>query len=53
MLHLSNVPRFDMTVMCLPSRDKEALRVLWDQAAEVIAQGAGIDASGLRKSYRL
>ena len=56
LLHLSQVPRFGMTVMCLSSKDKEVLRVLWDQAVGVLAlglRGAGVDTVALRKSYRL
>jgi len=42
--------------MCLSSKDKEVLRVLWDQAVGVLAlglRGAGVDTVALRKSYRL
>ena len=54
--YLTRVPRFDMTAMCLPSKDKEALRILWDQAEGVLALGLGgmdVDMAGLRKAYRL
>lgn len=61
--HLSKVPRFDMAVMCLPSRDKAALRDLWDRAVQslkVVAQGehdvtggSGLDIEALKAAYKL
>lgn len=31
---LPNVPRFDMALMCLPGKEKTALKGLWDAALE-------------------
>ena len=55
LLNLSKVPRFDMTVMCLPSRDKAVLRPLWDEAAGGLALALGGDGAEdrLKKAYRL
>ena len=54
LLHLSKVPRFDMTVMCLPSRDKMVLKDMWDKAVKVWALSTlEVDLDSLRKAYKL
>ncbi|KAK9829846.1 hypothetical protein WJX72_008240 [[Myrmecia] bisecta] len=52
---LSQVPRFDMTLMCLPSRDKAALRSEWDAVGSLMDMDSPLTASfmALRKRFRL
>lgn len=62
LLHLTKVPRFDMTAMCVPGRDREALKPLWDAAVssgaalgevQAALAAGGTDQEALRKKYRL
>ena len=49
---LTKVPRFEMTAMCLPNREKAGLRLQWDAAAAsepAIAPQLG----ALRAKYKL
>jgi hypothetical protein len=46
---LTKVPRFDMTVMCIPGRDKVALGEAWSTAFK---DNSEIEIINLRKLYR-
>lgn len=50
---LSKVPRFELTVMCLPTREKQQLKELWEAAALLMRKPDAAAIQGLRKSYRL
>lgn len=47
------VPRFDMMVMCLGSKDKAVLRQLWDQAEAAVEGEAHEQLASVRSKYRL
>ena len=51
---LLQVPRFEMTMMCLSREDRAALGSAWDDAASH-TKGAGLQAelSALKKVYKL
>ncbi|GAX82605.1 hypothetical protein CEUSTIGMA_g10031.t1 [Chlamydomonas eustigma] len=46
---LTKVPRFDMTVMCIPGRDKVALGEAWSAAYK---DNSNIEHQSIRKMYR-
>lgn len=51
---LANVPRFEMTMMCLSKPDKAMLRSAWEDAAKSASNPAAqTDIAGLRKAYKL
>ena len=50
---LPRVPRFDMTVMCLPAREKRELGQLWDSAVADLAPEAGGQLQRLRSAYKV
>lgn len=50
---LSRVPRFDMTVMCLPSREKRELGTLWDAAAGAMSVENAAKLGAVRAAYRI
>jgi hypothetical protein len=50
---LPKLPRFDMTAMCLTSRDKAALKALWDAAAAVCNPDMSEQLAAVRPKYRL
>jgi hypothetical protein len=50
---LPMLPRFDMTAMCLTSRDKASLRELWDAAAAVCSTSKSEQLAAVRPKYRL
>jgi hypothetical protein len=51
---LPKLPRFDMTAMCLTSRDKASLRELWDAAAAAVCSASKSEQlAAVRPKYRL
>lgn len=51
---LPKLPRFDMTAMCLTSRDKAALREVWDAAAAALGStDIAEQLAAVRPKYRL
>lgn len=51
---LTKVARFDMTAMCIPSKDREGLRELWDRAKGGVGDAAASAAlEGVRKKLRV
>jgi hypothetical protein len=53
---LTNVSRFDMTAMCISSKEKDAIRMLWNEATARLDEAvvpSGIDLEKLKKRYRL
>lgn len=50
---LSGVPRFELTAMCLPARERQQLKGLWDGAAAAMNEADAAAFVGLRKSFRL
>ena len=54
---LPGVPRFDMTAMCLPGKQRAALGLKWDAALARLREGSGSDLAGrldkLRKKFRV
>ena len=54
--HLSSVPRFEMTVMSIPPRDRAVLKSHWDSFANVYLSakvGEVASLESLRKKFRL
>ena len=49
---LTKVPRFEMTAMCLPNREKAGLRLQWD-AASASDPATASQLEALRTKYRL
>lgn len=47
------VPRFDMTIMCLTTRDKAALKQLWSAAVDSCVPGLQNSLLSVRTKYRL
>lgn len=50
---LPNVPRFEMTAMCLPAREKQALGQQWDAAVAGLAPDVGVELQRLRVAYKV
>lgn len=50
---LSRVPRFELTAMCLPARERQQLKEFWETAAALMNESDAASFEGLRRSFRL
>jgi hypothetical protein len=50
---LGRVPRFELTAMCLPARERQQLKGFWETAAAPMSESDAATFEGLRKSFRL
>ncbi|CAL8468728.1 g8268 [Coccomyxa elongata] len=50
---LSRVPRFELTAMCVPARERQRLKGLWDDAARVMPETVASTLAGLSRTYKL
>lgn len=50
---LSRVPRFELTAMCVPARERQRLKGLWDDAARVMPDTVAPILVGLSRTYKL
>ncbi|BDA43286.1 probable RNA polymerase II-associated protein 3 at N-terminal half [Coccomyxa sp. Obi] len=50
---LSRVPRFELTAMCVPARERQRLKGLWDDAAGVMPETIVSTFVGLSRTFKL